>query len=96
MLIRLIIFSETKNGIHYDFDILQSYTHKNEHSDLPNLMNIRVDTAHGCTAAEDLRPVDVEGGNSLTSHVCFNKCVRSSTTAEYCMIWVVCFFQKDL
>ena len=58
MLIRLIIFSETKNGIHYDFDILQSYTHKNKQSDLPNpLMNIRVDTVDGCTAAEDLRPV---------------------------------------
>jgi hypothetical protein len=43
-----------------------------EHSDLPNLMNIRVDTAHGCTAAEDLRPVDVEGGNSLTMFVLIN------------------------
>jgi hypothetical protein len=73
MLIRLIIFSETKNGIHYDFDILQSYTHKNEHSDLPNLMNIRVDTADGCTAAEDLRPVDVGGGtNSMTMFVLIN------------------------
>jgi hypothetical protein len=31
-----------------------------------------VDTADGCTAAEDLGPVDVEGGNSMTMFVLIN------------------------
>jgi hypothetical protein len=34
--------------------------------------NIRVDIADGCTAAEDLRQVDVEGGNSITMFVLIN------------------------